>query len=184
MNVGGDKLRAGEFCSAWTSRNPGKAKYEHPHIYATMPTDRARPISDEAAAFYIAVYEAVQRIPPGRVTTYGHIARLIEAPQNSRQVGTALKYLRRADFPADAIDLVIGAEFNSTTVPWWRVISSNGRVAPRARNAMDRQSEILQNEHVEVKLDPSTQRARIISLREYGWFPNAESESDGENEET
>ncbi len=33
--------------------------------------------SDEATAFFYAVYRAVQEIPPGRVTSYGHIARLV-----------------------------------------------------------------------------------------------------------
>ena len=35
------------------------------------------PRTDEAAAFYHAVYLAIQEIPRGRVTTYGHIAALI-----------------------------------------------------------------------------------------------------------
>ncbi|TKA49687.1 hypothetical protein B0A54_00355 [Friedmanniomyces endolithicus] len=32
------------------------------------------PRSDEAAAWFSAVYRAVQEIPPGKVTSYGHIA--------------------------------------------------------------------------------------------------------------
>lgn len=35
------------------------------------------PRSDEAAAFFHAVYSAVQEIPPGKVTTYGRIAELV-----------------------------------------------------------------------------------------------------------
>ncbi|GKT44645.1 alkyltransferase-like protein 1 [Colletotrichum spaethianum] len=35
------------------------------------------PRTDEAEAFFHAVYTAVQEIPFGRVTTYGHIAKLI-----------------------------------------------------------------------------------------------------------
>jgi O6-methylguanine-DNA--protein-cysteine methyltransferase len=35
------------------------------------------PRSDEAEAFFYGVYAAVQEIPHGRVTTYGHIAALI-----------------------------------------------------------------------------------------------------------
>ncbi|ROV97417.1 hypothetical protein VMCG_06935 [Cytospora schulzeri] len=35
------------------------------------------PRSDEAAAFFHAVYTAVQEIPHGKVTSYGHIAKLI-----------------------------------------------------------------------------------------------------------
>lgn len=33
--------------------------------------------SEDAEAFFAAVYEAVQEIPRGRVTTYAHIARLV-----------------------------------------------------------------------------------------------------------
>jgi alkylated DNA nucleotide flippase Atl1 len=35
------------------------------------------PRSDEAQAFFHAVYSAVQEIPYGKVTTYGHIAMLV-----------------------------------------------------------------------------------------------------------
>lgn len=35
------------------------------------------PRSDEAAAFFHAVYTAVQEIPHGKVTSYGHIAKLV-----------------------------------------------------------------------------------------------------------
>ncbi|KAG9506650.1 hypothetical protein J7337_000183 [Fusarium musae] len=35
------------------------------------------PRSDEAQAFFHAVYSAVQEIPHGKVTTYGHIAMLV-----------------------------------------------------------------------------------------------------------
>ena len=33
--------------------------------------------SDEAVAFSLAVYNAVQQIPHGKVTSYGHIAALV-----------------------------------------------------------------------------------------------------------
>lgn len=33
--------------------------------------------SDEAQAFFHAVYSAVQEIPQGKVTSYGHIAKLV-----------------------------------------------------------------------------------------------------------
>jgi len=36
------------------------------------------------------VYDAVKRIPHGRVTTYGAIARVCGCPNNSRQVGKIL----------------------------------------------------------------------------------------------
>ena len=35
------------------------------------------PRSDEAEWWFNAVYSAVQEVPPGRVTSYAHIARLL-----------------------------------------------------------------------------------------------------------
>lgn len=35
------------------------------------------PQSEEAAAWFAAVYQAVQEIPHGKVTSYGHIATLV-----------------------------------------------------------------------------------------------------------
>ncbi|KAL5321584.1 hypothetical protein ACEPPN_009544 [Leptodophora sp. 'Broadleaf-Isolate-01'] len=35
------------------------------------------PRSDEAESFFYAVYRAIQEIPHGKVTSYGHIAKLI-----------------------------------------------------------------------------------------------------------
>jgi methylated-DNA-protein-cysteine methyltransferase related protein len=35
------------------------------------------PRTDEAEAFFHAVYSAIQEIPHGKVTSYGHIARLV-----------------------------------------------------------------------------------------------------------
>lgn len=35
------------------------------------------PRTDEAEWWFNAVYETIQRIPPGKVTSYGHIAVLL-----------------------------------------------------------------------------------------------------------
>ena len=93
------------------------------------------PRSDEAAAFFYAVYSAVQEIPHGKVTTYGHIAMLVgtrkqpsplrdeadQTAQRPRQVGVCLKHL-----PADADE-----RFNHENVPWQRVINAKGIISPR-----------------------------------------------------
>ncbi|KAK0706056.1 DNA binding methylated-DNA--cysteine S-methyltransferase [Lasiosphaeria miniovina] len=77
--------------------------------------------SDEAAAFFHAVYSAVQEIPHGKVTSYGHIAKLVGTPQRPRQVGVCLKHL-----PSDT-----AARFNHANVPWQRVINAKGVISPR-----------------------------------------------------
>ena len=40
--------------------------------------------------FFEQVYEVVKKVPSGKVTTYGDVARAIGAPRASRQVGWAL----------------------------------------------------------------------------------------------
>jgi methylated-DNA-protein-cysteine methyltransferase-like protein len=50
------------------------------------------PRSDEAQAFIWGVYMAVQEIPAGRVTTYGHIARLIGRPNCPRYLPSPLHH--------------------------------------------------------------------------------------------
>ncbi|MGC9398484.1 MAG: MGMT family protein [Anaerolineae bacterium] len=58
------------------------------------------------------VYAMVRRIPPGRVATYGQIARLLHWPRGARTVGWALRALKP------------GAD-----VPWHRVVNAQGRIS-------------------------------------------------------
>ncbi|KAK1976513.1 6-O-methylguanine DNA methyltransferase [Colletotrichum cereale] len=118
------------------------------------------PRTDEAEAFFHAVYAAVQEIPPGRVTTYGHIARLIGTPERPRQVGICLKHL-----PTDPT-----SRFNNETVPWQRVINAKGTISPRSQPSGARsQAAALEAEDVEVS------RAAMgefqVDFKAYGWFP-------------
>ncbi|KAM7213906.1 hypothetical protein V8F06_010725 [Rhypophila decipiens] len=118
--------------------------------------------SDEAAAFFHAVYSAVQEIPPGKVTSYGHIAKLIGTPQRPRQVGVCLKHL-----PSDP-----GARFSHDNVPWQRVINSKGIISPRSVPAATlNQATALQAEGVTVTT--SAMGELMVDLREYGWFPRS-----------
>lgn len=58
------------------------------------------------------VWEIVKKIPRGKVTTYGEIARILGNPRLSRQVGWALHANRSSD------------------VPCHRVVNKEGRLAP------------------------------------------------------
>jgi methylated-DNA-protein-cysteine methyltransferase related protein len=64
---------------------------------------------------YQRIYRIVQRIPKGRVATYGQVASLAGLPGHARQVGYALHALP-----------------GGTVVPWHRVVSATGRISPRA----------------------------------------------------
>jgi methylated-DNA-protein-cysteine methyltransferase-like protein len=58
------------------------------------------------------VYRLVKRIPKGMVMSYGGVARQCGSPRSARYVGFALHAL-----PA------------GSTVPWWRVVNSQGRIS-------------------------------------------------------
>ena len=51
----------------------------------------------DTASFFDRVWGVVDQIPPGRVTTYGHIARHLGVGRAARTVGWALKAAVRAD---------------------------------------------------------------------------------------
>jgi methylated-DNA-protein-cysteine methyltransferase-like protein len=58
------------------------------------------------------LWQVINAIPPGRVCNYGEIAKLAGLGNGARQTAWALRYL-----PAD------------TTIPWFRVINSQGKIA-------------------------------------------------------
>lgn len=97
----------------------------------------------------------------------GHIALLLDKPENSRQVGNALKkesYIipklnenLSKDHP-DYIDL--------DTLPWWRVILKSGKISPQEANGQFEQAELLRRENVQVL------EGLFVDLEQYGWFPD------------
>ncbi|CCE78356.1 Piso0_000977 [Millerozyma farinosa CBS 7064] len=144
-------------------------------------------LTDENKAFYYEVFRLVSLIPRGSVTSYGHIAYLAGRPQNSRLVGTALKHFRyiarrlneEIDASDQASEQVSRASSTSRKVdidslPWWRVVSSAGRISPRGNStAMVDQAMRLRAEGVQVSDKMS------LDLETNGWFPS-DAESDEE----
>ncbi|MGI9254481.1 MAG: MGMT family protein [Thermomicrobiales bacterium] len=63
------------------------------------------------SGFNLGVYAIVARIPPGRVTTYGAIARALGSPRASRIVGGAL------------------ARVDDDALPCHRVVDRNGMLS-------------------------------------------------------
>lgn len=58
----------------------------------------------EKVNFFEKVYQVVQTIPEGRVTSYGAIARHLGAPQSARMVGWAMNASHlREDIPAHRV---------------------------------------------------------------------------------
>ena len=53
--------------------------------------------------FRARVLSVVRRIPPGRVTTYGDVARLAGAPRAARAVGTVMRTCRDPRVPCHRV---------------------------------------------------------------------------------
>jgi len=138
--------------------------------------------SEEAQWWFQAVYSAVQQIPYGKCTSYGHIALLLGFPRRARQVGVCLKHLPTFD-PAEPEMFF----FHSQNVPWQRVLNSKGGISPRGDDgaAATRQAEKLRAEGVDVN-DARGIEEMSVDLGRFGWFPQRlpdESSEDTEGEE-
>ena len=77
-------------------------------------------------------YETIDRVPYGRVATYGQIATLAGYPGRARQVGYALAGMPEA-----------------WNLPWHRIINAQGKISPRTANKFHvLQYELLEAEGV------------------------------------
>jgi methylated-DNA-protein-cysteine methyltransferase-like protein len=98
------------------------------------------------------VWDLIRQIPPGKIATYGQIAKLLPTPEGveekaylslgPRWVGSAM-----AKCPDD--------------VPWQRVINSKGEISPRP--GAEEQRRLLEAEGVEFN-----DRGRVDLIR-FGW---------------
>lgn len=103
---------------------------------------------------YNSIYAVIQRIPSGRVATYGQVAALAGLPGHARQVGYALR-----ETPA-GLDL-----------PWQRVINARGEVSARGGLGVEEgyQRHLLEEEGVIFS------ESGRIDLDRFGWDPDAPS---------
>jgi len=97
------------------------------------------------------VIDLVRRIPPGRIVSYGQIARVLGRSRASRVVGGFLSQLPPTD----------------STTPWHRVVNREGGISHRRdpfsnRDPVEVQRELLQKEGLQCGLDGH------FALAEYG----------------
>lgn len=96
--------------------------------------------------FKSKVIKIVQKIPYGRVTTYGTVATLAGLPRGARLVGGVL-------------------HFNIDDAPWHRVINRHGFISTKCiEHPKSLQKVLLEQEGIEVSDD------FMINLGKYGWF--------------
>ena len=101
-------------------------------------------------AFFGRVYHVVRQIPPGRVATYGQIARLLGEPHAARTVGWAMR------------------ASTDPTVPWHRVLNAQGQIsAEDTRREGPLQRALLEEEGIDFDA-----RGRVdLGLYQWGAFP-------------
>lgn len=98
-------------------------------------------------SFYDTVYDAVKKIPCGKVATYGQLAFICGSPRAARAVGYALH-----------------ANPEPIVIPCHRVVNRFGYLAGRfAFGGIDAQKDLLTAEGVEVSDD------YIVDLSRFGW---------------
>ncbi|NCB06605.1 MAG: MGMT family protein [Bacteroidia bacterium] len=106
--------------------------------------------------FFSQVYEVVKRIPPGRVTTYGAIARFLGTSGSARMVGWAMN----------------ASHTHPEFVPAHRVVNRAGLLTGKRHfdspNAM---RELLENEGIKFDGD------QITDFNKHFWDPAKELES-------
>lgn len=97
---------------------------------------------------YESIYRLVRQVPPGRVITYGQVAKIVGGC-SAQMVGFAMAALQEG-----------------TDIPWQRVINAKGRISPHGfgyGSALQRQ--LLEEEGIVFRPDNS------MDLDTYGWLP-------------
>jgi len=97
---------------------------------------------------YESIYRLVRQVPPGKVVTYGQVARVVGGC-SARMVGFAMASLQEG-----------------MNVPWQRVINAKGRISPHGFGyGSALQKQLLEEEGIIFRPDGS------IDFDVYGWLP-------------
>jgi methylated-DNA-protein-cysteine methyltransferase-like protein len=99
------------------------------------------------------IHAVIRRIPPGRVATYGQVARIAGLVNGARQVGYALHALREG-----------------TAVPWFRVVNARGASSLRSGGDVTQQL-LLAREGIRFGAGGR------IDLAVHGWRPRRRTAS-------
>lgn len=104
-------------------------------------------------SFFEMVYEVVRLIPPGRVTSYGAIAKFLGAAQSARMVGWAMN----------------GSHTTVPPVPAQRVVNRDGLLSGQHHFGQpNRMQQLLEAEGVEVAEN------QVQNFKKYFWDPMIE----------
>ncbi len=106
-------------------------------------------------SFFQMVFAVAREVPPGRVTSYGAIAKYLGTSGSARMVGWAMNQ----------------AHGQSPAVPAHRIVNRNGLLTGKHHFAYPEQmQELLEKEGIEVKED------QVVLFQELYWDPTKELE--------
>jgi methylated-DNA-protein-cysteine methyltransferase related protein len=106
-------------------------------------------------SFFEKVYEVVELIPYGRVTSYGAIARYLGTGGSSRMVGWAMN----------------ASHHKLQHIPAHRVVNRNGLLTGKHHfGGLDTMQQLLESEGVILERD------QILNFKEVFWDPSLELE--------
>ena len=107
---------------------------------------------EEEPRLFDLIYDIVRQVPPGRVTTYGQVAR-IAGRCSAQMVGFALAAL--ASFREREV---------FEEVPWQRVINAQGKISPHGFGMGSQlQRQLLEEEGIVFNAQD------IVDLAQFGW---------------
>ncbi len=99
-------------------------------------------------SFHQRAIEAIKKIPPGKVATYGQVAMLAGSPRGARQVVR-----------------VLHSSSDKENLPWHRVVNREGKISLGRGQGYELQKALLEDEGVTCGLDGS------IDMKKFQWQP-------------
>ena len=105
--------------------------------------------------FFQRVYHVVKRIPYGKVTTYGLIAKYLGSSSSARTVGWALN-----------------ASHNDSSIPAHRVVNRNGLLTGKHHfKGYDLMRQLLENEGINIENDKVINFDKVFVFNSFSFFP-------------
>jgi len=102
--------------------------------------------------FFESVYQVVELIPEGRVTSYGAIAAYLGSKQSSRMVGWAMN----------------ASHHLSYSIPAHRVVNRNGLLTGKSHFGGNNMANLLTQEGIKIEEN------QITNFKEVFWDPSKE----------
>lgn len=115
--------------------------------------NKVLPSGNKDISFFELVYQVVRKIPKGRVTSYGAIAKALGSASSSRMVGWAMN----------------AAHQIKPKVPAHRVVNRNGMLTGKHHfDDPNQMQQLLEKEGIEIQED------QVIQFNQVFWDPTIE----------